>query len=540
MHRKGKRLHLVFNFISINTAASLAMLIIAAMVFTVGCRAVEVAPAAPVSTADINTQETAAESKPDNVTDNSPVSSTSAQREAGSNNKALEVPAGLTGSAMLGAPTENSIIINILAEKGMEASVEYGNAPGSYNLKTEAFKSGDGAPIVIEISQLDRDTEYFYRINYKLESESNYIKSPEYSFHTRKEPGAVFSFGVQGDSHPERAGKMFNSGLYQQTMKNVLQAMPDFYFTMGDDFSIEHLIEKNQASQETVNEVYLGQRSYLDIIGAYSPVFLVNGNHEQAAKYLLDGTADNPAVYAAKARAKYYPLPFPGDFYSGDSEKITNIGLPGDYYSFEWGDALFIVIDPYWHSDIPVDNTAGADKGDNKKSRDLWQVTLGDEQYKWFKTTLENSTAKYKFVFCHHVLGTGRGGIEEAKLFEWGGNDTKGIYEFDKMRPGWEMPIHDLMVKNGVTIFFQGHDHLFARQELDGVIYQEVPCPADNTYTAFNKDAYKSGDIFQNSGFLNVTVSSEGVRVDYIGSFLQKDEAGQNKNNMSIFSYTIE
>ena len=35
------------------------------------------------------------------------------------------------------------------------------------------------------------------------------------------------------------------------------------------------------------------------------------------------------------------------------------------------------------------------------------------------------------------------------------------------------MPVHQLMVKNGVTIFFQGHDHLFARQERDGMVYQE-------------------------------------------------------------------
>ncbi len=34
------------------------------------------------------------------------------------------------------------------------------------------------------------------------------------------------------------------------------------------------------------------------------------------------------------------------------------------------------------------------------------------------------------------------------------------------------------MVKTGVTIFFQGHEHLLARQEKDGVIYQEVPNPA--------------------------------------------------------------
>ncbi len=329
-----------------------------------------------------------------------------------------------------------------------------------------------------------------------------------------------FSFGVQGDSHPERVGKMFSPELYTTTLQNVVKTNPAFYVLMGDDFSIEKLIENKTYTQQTVDEVYLAQKKYLDVL--QMPIYLINGNHEQEAKYLLDGTENNPAVLAQNARSKYFDSP----------------GAETGYYSFTHGDALFVVIDFYWHSGIAVDNTAGA-KNATKQQRDLWDVTLGDEQYQWFKKTLETSMAKYKFVFAHHVLGTGRGGIEMAKLYEWGGHNQKGVWEFDTKRPGWELPIHQVMVKNGVTIFFQGHDHLFARQELDGVIYQEVPNPADDTYTAFNKDAYRSGDILPNSGFLNVTVSPEQVKVDYVRSFLPQDESGQNKNGDIVYSYTI-
>jgi hypothetical protein len=96
------------------------------------------------------------------------------------------------------------------------------------------------------------------------------------------------------------------------------------------------------------------------------------------------------------------------------------------------------------------------------------------------------------------------------------------------------------MVKYGVTIFFQGHDHLFVNQELDGVVYQEVPNPADPTYTAFNADAYKSGKVFPNSGFLNVTVSANEVKVDYISSYLPKVEKTGQKNEQVSYSYTIQ
>jgi len=332
-----------------------------------------------------------------------------------------------------------------------------------------------------------------------------------------------FSFGVQGDSHPERAGKMFSSGLYETTLRNVANVRPAFYFLSGDDFSIEKLIENKSYSQQAVDEVYLTQKKFLDALSI--PKYLVNGNHEQEAKYLLDGTDSNPAVLARNAREKYFDSP----------------GTENGYYSFVYGDALFVVIDFYWHSDIAVDNTAGVTKtAGGKGNRNLWDVTLGDTQYRWFKQTLEGSAAKYKFVFAHHVLGTGRGGIEEAKLYEWGGYDQKGIWEFDAMRPGWELPIHQLMAKSGVTIFFQGHDHLFARQELDGVVYQEVPTPADDTYTAFNRGAYMSGVVMPNAGFLNVAVSPDAVSVDYVRSFLPKDESVQNRNGGVGYSYSIK
>jgi hypothetical protein len=172
-------------------------------------------------------------------------------------------------------------------------------------------------------------------------------------------------------------------------------------------------------------------------------------------------------------------------------------------------------------------------------NRDLWQMTIGDAQYAWLQKTLETSRAKFKFVFAHHVLGTGRGAVELADLYEWGGRDPRGRDSFKMRRPTWAEPIHQLMARTGVTIFFQGHDHLFARQEKGGIVYQEVPNPADPTYTAFNKDAYRSGDILPNSGHLLVTVGPESVRVDYVRSYLSKDETTTRKDGEVAFSYTV-
>jgi len=398
-------------------------------------------------------------------------------------------------SVITGRPTDHSVTINVLSPSNAVVCVEYDSR------KTPAQSLNAGIPVEFELTGLKPNTRYTYRVG-----------TQEGAFQTQRTPGTTFTFGVQGDSHPERPGKMFDAGLYAQTLRNAAKDALDFYFLMGDDFSIERLIERNTLSQTTVDRVYADQRQFLSVVGA--PLFLVNGNHEQAARCNLDGTATNCAVFAGKARTKFFPLPAPDGFYTGDAEPVEHIGLLRDYYAWTWGDALFVVIDPYWHSPVAVDNKAGS-RGHGKNNRQ--GGTLGDEQYRWLTKTLTESKARWKFVFSHHVNGTGRGGIECASRGEWGAK------------------IHPLFVKTGVTIFFQGHDHLFTRQELDGVIYQSCPNPADSTYTAFNRDAYRSGDALPNSGHVRVTVAPTKVRVDYVRSFLP----GDGTNGVVAFTYTI-
>ena len=83
-------------------------------------------------------------------------------------------------------------------------------------------------------------------------------------------------------------------------------------------------------------------------------LFLVNGNHEQAAAIHLNGTPDNPAIYAGKARNLYYPLPVPDDFYSGDTEQVDFLGLRRDYYACTWGDATLPLVSFLFSCYAPV------------------------------------------------------------------------------------------------------------------------------------------------------------------------------------------
>lgn len=473
---------------------------------------------------------------------------------------------------VLGRPTDTSVVLSVLASAAVEAFVEFGPKEGAYPNRTATASGAGGEPLEIAIEGLSANTRYHYRLRHRRPGQADFeARTPE-TFMTARSPGVAFTFGVQGDSHPERAGRMFDETLYRRTMDLVAKARPDFYLMLGDDFSIERLIASGTTSQATVDAVYALQRPFLGRMTGSTSLFLVNGNHEEAARFLLDGTPNNPAVYAAKARTRFFPLPAPDRFYSGNDTVEDHIGLLRDYYAWTWGDALFVVIDPYWHSQTQVDAAPGGGGGGNRggrggarerdqaagqgargqrppaggnaaraagRNRNLWSVTLGDAQYAWLKRTLEGSRARYKFVFAHHVMGTGRGAVEGADLYEWGGRDPRGATTFREQRPTWDLPIHQLMVKTGVTIFFQGHDHLFARQDKDGVIYQEVPNPADATYTAFNRKAYRSGDILPNAGYLLVTVAPEDVRVDYVRAYMAVDDADGRKHGEVAFSYRV-
>jgi hypothetical protein len=140
----------------------------------------------------------------------------------------------------------------------------------------------------------------------------------------------------------------------------------------------------------------------------------------------------------------------------------------------------------------------------------------------------------------------GRGGIEVVKhrvignpTFEWGGEDESGQVVFDAKRSGWlHGPVHDLLVAEQVTAVLHGHDHLFAFQELDGIVYLACPKPSDPGYGWGFKDAgeYLFGDLLENSGHVQITVDPSHVLVEYIRSYLP----GDGNNGEVGFSHLIQ
>ncbi|MEI7556441.1 metallophosphoesterase [Candidatus Chlorohelix sp.] len=432
------------------------------------------------------------------------------------------------GKELLGLITDHSVTVKLIAAKELEAYLEFGTDSGNYSSKSNSVVIEKDKTFEIVIDNLQANTQYYYRLLYRAQGDTEFLAGNAYSFHTQRKPGDSFTFTIQADPHRD---ENTNEELYRRTLANILADKPDFHIDLGDTF----MTEKFAKTEGEVINRYVEERQFFDLIGHSIPLFLVNGNHEGENGWLLNGKANNLAVWASNARNTYYLNPKPDSFYSGNGKEENFVGKRGGYYSWEWGNALFVTLDPFWYS--------------TKKPSSFeanWNYTLGKEQYDWFKAVLEKSQANYKFVFSHNLVGgsdkDARGGIEPAKYFEWGGLNGDGSYGFDKNRAGWGKPIHQLMVENKVTAFFHGHDHFFAKQELDGIIYQLVPQPGN---PAFNRKdqvgeyGYVNGVIMTSSGHLRVTVSNSTVSVDYVRAYLAKDENKDRKNGELAYNYVM-
>ena len=431
---------------------------------------------------------------------------------------------------ILGRPAATSITISILSDQKTEVYWEYGTAQGVYGTVTPHYTVAKDTALAVDFTGLSTDTRYYYRTRYRLSGATGaFLSGPEHTFHTQRSPESTFSFTIEADEH--LYDKKGVRSMYQVTLANQAKDNPDFMLSLGDIFGDDH--HPNTITSAEMAALHKDYRQYLGNICHSVPLFICLGNHEgEKDYYLSQNPPDNIAVYATLWRKFYYPNPYPDSFYTGNPDvEPYGMGQPENYYAWKWGDALFVVMDVYRYD---CDTSA---KPVN------WEWSLGLAQYTWLKNTLENSTEKYKFVFAHHTRGEGRGGITTAKYFEWGGYEANGTtWGFGNKRPGWAKPIHQLFVDNGVNIFFQGHDHLFAHEVMDSVVYQEVPMPADSTYEIgmlANAGAYVS-DTLGGTGHVRVTVSPSCVKVDFVRAYLPADTVGGIHHNREVaFTYTI-
>jgi hypothetical protein len=451
-----------------------------------------------------------------------------------------------TATELLGRPTNNSITVNLLSEQDLEVYFVYGTEQGNYTGTTNVTEFIGGDPIEVVIGDLKSNTSYHYRMFYREVGTTNWIAGDEHSFQTQRAQESTFKFTITSDSHVNIL--LGSAAMWQRTMTNVANDNPDFEIDLGDTFAMDNVNNAVGAEQ-----AYLYQRQFFDIAGHSAPIFLGIGNHEQQEAWHLDDTG-NPAtslpVLGVNAQKKYYLNPIPDAFYLGNTDNtsspyISDNGLLEDYYSWTWGNALFVVLDPFWYTTTkPYIGNIGGGESSDAGSGNRWDWTLGLQQFNWLKQTLEESNASCKFIFAHHMTGGaddygGRGGAVPAHLVEWGGYNEAGIiWGWDANRPmaQWgSKPVHQLLVDNQVSAFFFGHDHQYAYEKRDEVVYQSLPAAgfSGNGFNSYSEGGYTL-KVLSSPGHLRVTVSPSQVTVDYIQASLSGGSNGQ-----VAYSYTI-
>lgn len=384
-----------------------------------------------------------------------------------------------------GAPTTDSIVLSIRGKA--EPTPQLVIRAGSKAVPSPKFVLGTPKPLEVPINGLQPGTTYSYTL-------SQGDAKVEGRFTTARKPGQEFTFAIQADTHLDGNTDL---KVLQRTQDNIVKDKPDFLVDLGDTF----MVDKYPNYKDSLKQ-YGAQRYWFSRLGSQMSIFLCLGNHDGEVGWPGRG-GDDMASWSREQREANFPVIRPSEFYTGAPKK-------GLWYSYTWGDATFVILDPFV-----------ATTRKTRDDEDGWNWTLGKEQFDWFGKTLKASKSKFKFVFIHHLVGgfggaEARGGVEAADRFEWGNKD-----EYPIKRKGWAEPIHALMVKYGVTAMFHGHDHLYVRQEKDGIVYLEVPQPGqprDNAIGSAEKYGYKTGVILGSSGHIRITVSAKEARLEYVKS----------------------
>jgi hypothetical protein len=445
--------------------------------------------------------------------------------------------AALALGELLGRPTGTSVALNVVPAVAQDLRVAFGVDGGPLDRQTPVVSAPGDLPAVLTLEGLAPDTRYAYQLRWRPAGGGAWLGGPERRFHTARPAGSTFTFTLQADSHLDENS---NADTYAATLGNIAADQGDFHVDLGDTFMCEKHSEAFDVTSPPANDDasvdarYRYDRGWFARFAHSVPLFLVNGNHEGEGGWFFDGTPSCVAAWTTKARKAYFLNPVPDGFYTGDPSLQPVVGQRAAWYAWTWGNALFVVLDPYW-------NTL------DKPGKDGWGITLGKDQVDWLAATLADTHAAFRFVFVHNLAGgldgQMRGGVEAAPYYEWGGKDEDGTDTFATNRPGWPAPIHDLLVQHGVTAVFHGHDHVYVHQELDGIAYQELPQPSATNVNSgpqlAEKYHYASGTILSSPGHLRVTVGPDQARVEYVRAFRAEDETGGRHNGQIDDTYTL-
>ena len=180
---------------------------------------------------------------------------------------------------------------------------------------------------------------------------------------------------------------------------------------------------------------------------------------QYALNTMIDTFANTSMFFAAgNHEANTFAM---GKYFSYTQPVAVEINQYGesvqDYYSFDYADAHFIFLD--------TNDATGADG-------------LGEGQYNWLVSDLENTDKDIIFVVMHKSLY------------------STGSHANDKEVASMRDQLVPLFAEHEVDIVFGGHDHVYAEAVVDGTLYVTLGTMGTKfyEYTNDNEDVQDSLD----------------------------------------------
>lgn len=406
-------------------------------------------------------------------------------------------------SQWLGRVTGSGATLSLITARALKGGVrarvrwaESAAALASTNSISKVVEAqGAQQRIELPLTDLRPASEYLYRVEFAA-AEAPEVWTPAPlpgRLMTQRPAGEAFRFAVVADGHwtqgrITRGGPRWWTGM--QCLKQVVADGPfDFCVDIGDS----PFPTKMSEPQDGVDS-YLKYRLLMADLTRLCGHYLVLGNHEQEAGFFQHGGGGDvddgvntklaPDEYhqrwATEARLLTIPNPdrdtYPegAEGAAGANSEADWVGAEGpwcagprenlqNFYAYTWGDALFVVIDPFRCTAVGATRMPSVPE----------QWTLGVTQLAWLERTLRSSTARWKFVFSHHLVG---GGAISGDGYAVEHDGTKRAYgrgcAGDATRAGTEQArIHEWMVTHGAQFFVYGHDHCFCHSVQDSVNY---------------------------------------------------------------------
>lgn len=284
--------------------------------------------------------------------------------------------------------------------------------------------------------QLKPNTQYHYRVFGGSTDLLGSDNAPQFWTQLAAGANAPFSFVVIGDW-----GDVDNASTQQASLMSLIaQTGARFGFTTGDNaYPSGSQTNYGDLVQTGTSMSGIFGPQYWALPGRSMALFPAIGNHGYSSSSAAHPHLTNwPQQMVAQLCGGRYQI----DNYSG-IDGTTAANYPSTWYAFSVGNARFYVLEAAWADS----NTGNATGGPYQVDYD-YHWAPGRPQYQWLANDLANNPYPHKFVFFHYPLYSDNKS-EKSDTYLQGVNSIEG-----------------LLASYGVQFIFNGHAHLYQRNQV--------------------------------------------------------------------------